>query len=186
MTSYTRKTDPRTRYSGQAARGYDAIRKSKPFWTRQPNQVKALLVGQSVLDIPVGSGRFIDCYQGMDFKGIDISPDMLELARKRGWQDLEIGDITNIPVADKSFDSVVCVHLMMHLTPDDSPAAAEEMKRVARKAIIVDCHLSSKTLVPKSGVIRYSRKLFNDIFSGWKVTKSIGSISHPLMRLEPR
>lgn len=45
------------------------------------------------------------------------------------------GNIEQMPFPDKSFDVVTCLHVIEHLK--DLPKAIEEMKRVARKQIII-------------------------------------------------
>jgi ubiquinone/menaquinone biosynthesis C-methylase UbiE len=72
-----------------------------------------------VLEVAVGTGRNFPFYpQGVRLSGIDLSPAMLEIARKQ------------LPFADASFETVVCT-LSLCTIPDDRRAIAE-MKRVLR------------------------------------------------------
>jgi ubiquinone/menaquinone biosynthesis C-methylase UbiE len=89
-----------------------------------------------VLEVAVGTGRNFTFYpQGVRLSGIDLSPAMLEIARKRAEElgvdaDLRKGDAQKLPFADASFDTVVCT-LSLCSIPDDRRAIAE-MKRVLR------------------------------------------------------
>ena len=89
-----------------------------------------------VLEVAVGTGRNFTFYpQGVRLSGIDLSPAMLEIARKRADElgvdsDLREGDAQQLPFPDSSFDTVVCT-LSLCTIPDDRRAIAE-MKRVLR------------------------------------------------------
>src|ERR687893_1324370 len=89
-----------------------------------------------VLEVAVGTGRNFTFYpQGVRLSGIDLSPAMLEIARKRAEElgvdaDLREGDAQQLPFADAFFDTVVCT-LSLCSIPDDRRAIAE-MKRVLR------------------------------------------------------
>src|SRR5215203_3405472 len=89
-----------------------------------------------VLDVAVGTGRNFPFYpEGVRLTGIDLSPPMLEIARKKADElgldaDLREGDAQELPFPDASFDAVVCT-LSLCTIPDDRRAVAE-MKRVLR------------------------------------------------------
>ncbi len=83
-----------------------------------------------VLEIAVGTGRNIPFYpEGVRLTGIELSPKMLDLARRRARElgrdaDLRVGDAHNLPFLDASFDTVV-VTLALCTIPDDRRALAE-------------------------------------------------------------
>ena len=89
-----------------------------------------------VLEVAVGTGRNFTFYpQGVRLSGIDLSPAMLEIARKRAEElgvdaDLREGDAQQLPFAGASFDTVVCTLSLCNI-PDHGRAIAE-MKRVLR------------------------------------------------------
>jgi ubiquinone/menaquinone biosynthesis C-methylase UbiE len=89
-----------------------------------------------VLEIAVGTGRNLSHYPArIRLTGIEFSPAMLEIARKRAARlgvevDLRVGDAQQLEFADASFDSVACT-LSLCTIPDDRAAVAE-IKRVLR------------------------------------------------------
>jgi ubiquinone/menaquinone biosynthesis C-methylase UbiE len=83
-----------------------------------------------VLEIAVGTGRNFPFYpEEVLLTGIELSPKMLDLARRRARElgrdaDLRVGDAHNLPFPDASFDTVV-VTLALCTIPDDHRALAE-------------------------------------------------------------
>jgi ubiquinone/menaquinone biosynthesis C-methylase UbiE len=89
-----------------------------------------------VLEVAVGTGRNLAYYPSdVRLTGIDFSPAMLELARRRAIElgreaTLREADAQALPFADASFDTVVCT-LGLCGFPDER-AAITEMHRVLR------------------------------------------------------
>jgi ubiquinone/menaquinone biosynthesis C-methylase UbiE len=89
-----------------------------------------------VLEVAIGTGRNLPLYPpGMSITGIELSPAMLELARRRATElgieaDLRVGDAQALPFDDAAFDTVVCT--LSLCTIPDPPAAIAEMRRVLR------------------------------------------------------
>lgn len=89
-----------------------------------------------VLEIGIGTGRNIPYYPpAARLTGIDLSPAMLALARRRAQEldrpvDLRVGDAQALPFPDAQFDTVVST-LALCTIPDDRQAVAEA-KRVLR------------------------------------------------------
>lgn len=83
-----------------------------------------------VLEIAVGTGRNLAHYPTeARVTGIELSPRMLEIARRRAEElhldaDLQTGDAQSLDFADDRFDSVVCT-LSLCTIPDDRKALAE-------------------------------------------------------------
>ena len=88
------------------------------------------------LEVAVGTGLNLPFYPGdVQLTGVDFSPAMLNLARRRAEQlgrviDLREADAHELPFPDASFDTVVCTYGLCAI-PDDSRAVSE-MKRVLR------------------------------------------------------
>lgn len=89
-----------------------------------------------VLEVAIGTGRNLSFYPpGIRLTGIDLSPAMLDLARRQAGQlgrqvDLRRGDAQALDLPDAAFDTVVCT-LSLCTIPDERRAIAE-MKRVLR------------------------------------------------------
>lgn len=83
-----------------------------------------------VLELAAGTGRNLPFYpEGMRLTAVELSPEMLEIARHRAGDlgieaDLRVGDVQNLPFPDASFDTVVAT-LALCTIPDDRSTVAE-------------------------------------------------------------
>ncbi|MEU4558621.1 methyltransferase domain-containing protein [Actinoplanes sp. NPDC023936] len=80
-----------------------------------------------ILDVGVGTGRNLPHYPAdATVTGIDLSPAMLAVARRRARRPVELheGDATRLPFPDGSFDTVVCA-LSLCTIPDPRAAIGE-------------------------------------------------------------
>ncbi|MGW7535418.1 class I SAM-dependent methyltransferase [Amycolatopsis sp. NPDC054798] len=100
---------------------------------------RAWVCGQAegeVLEVAVGTGRNLPWYPpDVRLTGIDLSPSMLDLARRRAAETgrqatLAEADAQSLPFPDRTFDTVVCT-LGLCGVPDERVALAE-MHRVLR------------------------------------------------------
>jgi ubiquinone/menaquinone biosynthesis C-methylase UbiE len=88
------------------------------------------------LEVAVGTGRNLPLYdQTVELTGVDFSPEMLALARRRAEElgrpvDLREADAEHLPFPDASFDTVVCTLSVCAIA--DRAAALAEMHRVLR------------------------------------------------------
>ncbi|MDQ3962598.1 MAG: class I SAM-dependent methyltransferase [Actinomycetota bacterium] len=101
------------------------------------------------LEVAIGTGLNLPHYPlDVLLTGIDLSPEMLAIARDRATEfdrsvDLREADAQALPFPDASFDAVVCTYSLCNV-PDDS-IAIDEMKRVLKpggRLILVD-HIRS-------------------------------------------
>ena len=89
-----------------------------------------------ILEVAVGTGRNFDFYsRGVGITGVDLSPDMLDIARRHATDldlevDLRVAAAEALPFDDDSFDTAVCT-LSLCTIPDPAASIAE-MKRVLR------------------------------------------------------
>ncbi len=85
----------------------------------------------SLLDAGCGSGRtLVELARYGDVAGIDVSPVAVTAARRRGFEDVRLGAVEELPFADESFDVVTCLDVIEH-TPDDV-RVLRELLRVTR------------------------------------------------------
>lgn len=95
----------------------------------------------NTLEVAIGSGLNLPHYPAdVRLTGIDLSPEMLELARSRAAElgrlvELREGDAQELPFLDSSFDTVVCTYSLCNV-PDEARTISE-MKRVLRPAGIL-------------------------------------------------
>lgn len=90
----------------------------------------------NVLEIAVGTGRNLGHYPpGVRLTGIELSPAMVEIARRRAAAlgrdaDFRVGDAQALDFPDESFETVLTTFSLCTI-PDDGAAVAE-VKRVLR------------------------------------------------------
>lgn len=105
--------------------------------------------GGKTLEVAIGTGLNLPHYpEGIELSGLDLTAEMLGLARERAAQlgvavDLQQGDAQELPFPDESFDTVLCTYSLCNI-PDVERAVAE-MKRVlkARGRLILVDHVRS-------------------------------------------
>lgn len=136
-------------YRGITAADYDRVRRkslsARFVWWREMSLLRELLGssrnGETVLDAPSGTGRFIPVLNGLGYNtvGVDISLDMLSLAQKKydGAKLVCANCETLTCFKDSEFDYVVSIRFMGHLPPNIRVGVLREFSRVSRKGVIV-------------------------------------------------
>jgi demethylmenaquinone methyltransferase/2-methoxy-6-polyprenyl-1,4-benzoquinol methylase len=112
-------------------------------------------IGSRILDVATGTGKqaFAFARKGFNVVGVDLSEDMLAVARRKnryGSVEFEIADATNLPFDDNSFD-MACVSFALHdMIPTIREKALKEMVRATRAKgtiMIVDYALPKNKLI---------------------------------------
>ena len=89
----------------------------------QPKSVNLLTTrlkdkNAEIIDVGCGTGLVGENLKAKDFiyfDGIDISEDMLEIAKSRGYRKLMLGSLNNrLPVLDNAYDTAMCVGVFTH------------------------------------------------------------------------
>ncbi|MCX6748708.1 MAG: methyltransferase domain-containing protein [Candidatus Pacearchaeota archaeon] len=132
--------------------------------------------GEKILDVATGTGNYLIlaatkkaiCY------GIDISPKMLEIARKkinklnfRNVVDLKIGDADKIPYENDTFDWITCIGMFEYYPIEHVKKILIEFKRVLKNTgkIITDFpdinNSKAKEFKDKSEMVNTSVYLYN-------------------------
>jgi len=138
----------KTAYRGTIATRYDADRKVEPLWEQEQAFVRdwiaRLPAGAVVLDLPVGTGRFLPLFagRGLEVHGFDISSDMVAEARRQyaglgAAIHLEVGDAEQVALPDQSVDCVVCWRFFHLIPPPVIGRVLREFRRVCRGPILV-------------------------------------------------
>lgn len=112
--------------------------------------------GMTVLDVGCGTGSHLALYaaEGCAISGIDLSPSMLDRARRRlgADADLHLADATAIPFADDAFDLVLASMFIHELDPPIRSQVIADIARVVRKSgrvLIIDFAVGDRTLKGK-------------------------------------
>jgi demethylmenaquinone methyltransferase/2-methoxy-6-polyprenyl-1,4-benzoquinol methylase len=119
---------------------YDFITRFLSFgrdaaWKRRLIELAAIEPGAAVLDLACGTGdlAFAAAARGARATGLDVTPRMIELARRKPHGDAltwVVGDMTSLPFASGSFDRVTTGYGLRNVP--DLPRALAEIHRVLR------------------------------------------------------
>lgn len=93
------------------------------------------MVHGPVLDVGCGTGLATSelARLGVEVSGLDLSPGMLEVARRRLPEvTFEVGSMLALPYADSAFGGVVAWYSTIHVPDADLPTALAELARVLR------------------------------------------------------
>jgi ubiquinone/menaquinone biosynthesis C-methylase UbiE len=116
---------------GRRAATYDQLRPADGNWREVCETLvrEGDLTGHRVLEVGCGTGRFLAALAGRaKVWGIDLSPEMLEVARGRAQgAGLKLGSAEELPFKDAWFERAV-MWLVVHLV--DRPRAFGELHRV--------------------------------------------------------
>jgi len=169
----------RRKYRGEIAAGYEARRRPQVKWKAEDRIVREMLSELPpetvLLDIPVGTGRFIPFYEERGFRviGLDVSDDMLAHARRKiaapARITVEVGDIFAIDLPDQAVDVAVCIRLLNLIGATDMEMALRELQRVTRSMII--CNL--RVWHPQTRYRRPQRRedFTASLLPGWQIAE---------------
>jgi ubiquinone/menaquinone biosynthesis C-methylase UbiE len=135
MTATSDETAKVLRAWEKTAPGYDKqITFLEKIWFSGGREWLGARAQGRVLEVAIGTGLNLPHYPAdVTITGIELSPAMLAIARKRAADlgraaDLHTGDAQALPFPDSTFDTVVCA-LSLCTIPDPA-AAIGQMKRV--------------------------------------------------------
>jgi ubiquinone/menaquinone biosynthesis C-methylase UbiE len=124
------------------ARSYDELRPTDDNWWRVVELVarEGELRGRRVLDVGCGTGRWAAALAerfGCEVTGVDVSPEMLEVARERvpHGVDLRFAAAERLPFADGSFERVLMTLVVHHV--ERGPSFAEARRVLERHGKLV-------------------------------------------------
>jgi len=153
-----------------------------------------LAFGKKVLELGCGTGIFTEKLSktGATITALDISPDLLNLAKKRIIAEnisFVLGDLENLEFADNSFDAIVGVSILHHVNLN---TALKEIKRVLKnggKVIFSEPNmLNPQIMIQKN--IPFLRKLAGDTdyeraFFRWPLAKILKTNGFKNIAIKP-
>jgi ubiquinone/menaquinone biosynthesis C-methylase UbiE len=131
-----------------------------------------------LLDAGCGAGGMLSALNVYgSVSGLDMNPELVALARQRGYEDVVAGIVEELPWVDESFDLVTLLDVLEH-TADDL-VTLEEMRRVIRPGghllVTVPAYqvLWSNHDVVNDHYRRYSRRTLHvaACSAGWSVER---------------
>lgn len=194
------------RYVGTTASNYDEKRKKKKGWKisediifRLLEEIAAKRKGLTVLDVPVGTGRFFDVYKKLSLNviGIDISEDMLKLAQKKSNDvDLRKGSILNLP-SDIKVNIVICYGFLHLVTIEDVKKVIHSISQVNADHVIISATVKTRkkqvvkhAMNTSKGGISLIGKLAKDAYQCLRregiISTTYKIINFPMMALQKK
>lgn len=167
------------KYHGQMAAVYDAKRIKQRRWHEENEAVeemmKGLRKGATVLDCPVGTGRFLKTWEKMGYRatGLDASDAMLDLAKRKSKKfPLVLGSATELESMFKTkFDAGVCVRFLDLIDEGAMREVVGQLSAVVKSRLVLTIRLGSR-YVPKVNTAEHDEKKFRALMSKhkWKQT----------------
>jgi ubiquinone/menaquinone biosynthesis C-methylase UbiE len=136
------------------------------------------LKNKSILDCGCGTGRFAEffAHKGAKINGIDISENMLNVARdKVPCATFAKADIFSLPFNNNTFDIIICSQVLTHLHKYKEPLA--EMKRVLKDKGIIIIDVRNVLwpyrlpMLAKRLVMDFDKDYYPDYISIWRIKK---------------
>lgn len=190
------------KYHGSIAQGYDAKRDTSPKWVIEQkiieDMISELPEGSTVLDCPVGTGRFLPCYvaNGLKFIGMDRSGDMLVQSalkllpeervaqwvaasnqhntilpfrlKDHGDSMLVVGDACQTGLKDKAVDCACVIRLTRWLIEEQGPAGIVAMLKEMQRVSRGKIILTARVHGHKWSV---TRELIQSALDGWAIAR---------------
>jgi ubiquinone/menaquinone biosynthesis C-methylase UbiE len=162
--------DTRTSYDTVATSYADQVR---DLLDRTPYERSALALfadqvraagGGPVADVGCGPGRITAHLRdlGVDAFGIDLSPAMIEVARRQhAGIRFEVGSMTDLDLADASVAGLVAWYSLIHIPDDQIDAVLAQFRRVLRPGgpLLLTFHVGDESLLKTQGYGGHPMKL---------------------------
>ena len=141
---------------GRYYQSFDSVMSDTDLNKKCIDRILVETLGDRIIDVGSGRGYLANLIRqktGKETVGCDFQID--EEIRKR-YPDVQFisGDIEDLPIKDKEFDTVICTHTLEHIV--NFQGALNELRRICRKKLIL--------VVPKEREYRYSFNLHVHFF----------------------
>lgn len=121
--------------------------------------------GGIVADVGCGTGRITAHLRhlGVDAFGIDLSPGMIEVARREhpGLR-FDVGSMTDLALADASVAGLVAWYSLIHVPDDEISSVFAHFRRVLRPGgpLLLSFHVGDESQLKTQGYGGHSMKIF--------------------------
>ncbi len=172
--------DTRTSYdtvaSSYAEFAADAL-SSQPHMKAALTLFAAEVDGPAV-DVGCGPGQFTAYLDslGVDASGIDLSPAMIDLARRNHpGPRFEVGSMTDLPLPDASMAGVLAFWSLIHVPDDDVPVAIGHFRRVLRPGglLVIGYHVGVGTRLKTEGYGGHPMRVNVHLRQPWWLAKRV-------------
>lgn len=180
-------------YSPSDAKNYEQAREAEREWHIENAWIRQLVQQRQpreVLDVPIGTGRFIPYYGASSVVGVDLSVPMLqEASTKADRKSLHLvcGNVASLPFSDARFDLVVCWRLLHLLTPAQLAPSLREMRRVCGGVLCVQVYEQGSWIYRYASILKRILKRSFSSISGRTAARAwrhINVYSHTRRSLE--
>ncbi|MCW2307980.1 methyltransferase domain-containing protein [Rhodobium gokarnense] len=160
------------RYYGSVVSEYDKARAKTERWWKEDAAVRKYLEKHktaSVLDLPVGTGRFISAYKALEMKltGIDVSDAMLDRAREFAEEldyhdgTFATGDALKPQPPEFECDVGVCMRFLNWMARPNAEMAFKNIAAASRQAMIFGVTFIDESTFEGKDRARVERNLLN-------------------------
>lgn len=122
-----------------------------------------------ILDAGCGTGRMMEiCQKYGTITGIDYSADAVNYAKKRGLDNIEIGDLNDYQFENDSYDMVVCLDVLYHSAIRNDLKVVEKLFHTLKEDGLLIINLPAFEYLKRSHDIvvhtkkRYRKKAFEN------------------------
>ena len=131
-------------FDGDRLYGYGGYSYHPRFWQETVKRFVdyyGLTNESSVLDVGCAKGYMLHDFKellpGLNIAGVDVSEYALAHSLESVRPHLRLGNATDLPFADKSFDLVISINTVHNLNLKDCSRALKEIQRVSKRASFV-------------------------------------------------
>jgi len=149
--------------------------------------------GKKVLDIGCGNGRNLFYRDNIDIIGLEISDELCDIVKKKGGKVI-LGNMTELPFEDNTFDYIICVAVYHHLNNNnDRKKSLSEIFRVLKSNGVAFIQVwameqpfnSRRKFLNRDQLVPWKNKN-GDIFNRYYRIYPKGELEKEILKLESR